>query len=68
MVDKEEVGRLVNEWIKTLDDYEDYWDGFFASDRELAKMFLINNAGCRTVPSISFLEWLDKREDSNEKK
>jgi hypothetical protein len=51
---EKELKKLVNEWLGTLDDIKEYWDGVYISDREMAKSWFDD-----------FFEWLDKKNESN---
>ena len=46
----ESLKPLVNEFLLTIDDFKDYWDGIYSSDREMASRFL-----------GEFMQWLEKR-------
>lgn len=46
-VSAEKLSHLFDEFLLTLDDVQDYWDGVFLSDKDIASRFL-----------GEFLDWL----------
>jgi hypothetical protein len=51
----DELKKLVNEWLNTLETRQDNWEGVIASDQEIARDFLIEGQ----PDAIPFLDWLE---------
>ena len=58
LTDQSKLLSLVNEWLQTLSDEPEPWDGLCISDRAMARAFLIDGR----VGFDSFLTWVAKRE------
>lgn len=59
MTEHTELLSLVNEWLETLSDEPEPWDGLSVSDRAIAQTFLTDGR----VGFESFLTWLAKIKD-----
>ncbi len=40
MIDVDELKILADEWLETLPDDKDFWDAVYASDQNMARLFL----------------------------
>lgn len=55
MADKvEDLLKLKEEFLLTLDDYGDYWDGVYISEKDMADKYI-----------SQFLTWVQKKETSD---
>ena len=52
-----QVECLLKEWLNTLSDDKGYWDGVFASDKDIAEKLI-----CKPLFHKSFIFWLREKE------
>lgn len=59
---KEQIKKLINEWLETLDTEKDYWDGIYTSDKGMAEKFMKGSiGGLEFTESKNFFNWLEEK-------
>jgi hypothetical protein len=60
----EKIKKLVEEWMKTLDTEEDYWDGVNLSNKGMAEKFMKGKIwiwSLDIIEQLTFFDWLEKQ-------
>lgn len=56
---KEQIKKLINEWLETLNIEKDYWDGIYTSDKGMAEKFM--KGSINLGKDKNFFEWLEEK-------
>lgn len=64
MINIDELESKIKQYLDTCDDERNYWDGVFASDKDIAFRYLLEDGMLnKMLNKKSFLEWLRDNND-----